>query len=166
MNGIVFQELREARGLAYHASAYYNEPGLKGKPETFYTYIISQNDKMTDCINTFNSIMDTFPQSQGAFDIARQSLTKKLQSQRTLREDVLFAYRNAIRRGIDYDINERIYNALPSMRLEDIVRFEQQNIANKPFRYIILGDEKELDMEALEKIGPVKRLTTEEVFGY
>ena len=27
-------------------------------------------------------------------------------------------------------------------------------------------DEKELDMKTLEKIGPVKRLTTEEVFGY
>lgn len=166
MNGIVFQELREARGLAYHASAYYNEPGLKNKPETFYTYIISQNDKMADCISTFNSIMDTFPQSQGAFDIARQSLTKKLQSQRTLRENVLFAYRNAVRRGIDYDIDERIYNALPSMKLEDVVRFEQQNIANKPFRYIILGDEKELDMKALENLGPIKRLSTEDIFGY
>ena len=166
MNGIVFQELREARGLAYHASAYYNEPRLKGKPEMFHTYIISQNDKMADCIRTFNSIMDSFPQSQGAFDIARQSLTKKLQSQRTLRENVLFAYRNAIRRGIDYDIDERIYNALPSMTLQDIVRFEQQNIANKPFRYIILGDEKELDMKSLEKLGPIKHLTTEEIFGY
>ena len=32
--------------------------------------------------------------------------------------------------------------------------------------YIILGNEKELDMESLGKIGPIKRLTTEEVFGY
>ena len=39
-------------------------------------------------------------------------------------------------------------------------------MAKKACRYIILGDEKELDMEALEKVGPVKRLTTEEIFGY
>jgi hypothetical protein len=39
-------------------------------------------------------------------------------------------------------------------------------MARKPFRYIILGDEKELDIPALEKIGPIKRLTLEEVFGY
>ena len=31
---------------------------------------------------------------------------------------------------------------------------------------MILGDEKQLDMKALEKIGPIKRLTTEEIFGY
>ena len=39
-------------------------------------------------------------------------------------------------------------------------------MANKPYRYIILGDEKELDMEALQKIGPIRRLSTEEIFGY
>ena len=44
--------------------------------------------------------------------------------------------------------------------------FEQANMAKKPFRYIILGDEKELDMEALSKIGPIRRLTLEEIFGY
>lgn len=166
MNGIVFQELREARGLAYSASAYYSQPWRKNDPEYFYTYIISQNDKMADCIRVFNSILDTIPQSQAAFDIAKQSLTKSIQSRRVTRASVLYSYINAKMRGIDYDINEKIYNALSSMTLNDIIDFEQKNMANKTFRYIILGDEKELDMEALEKIGPVKKLTTEEIFGY
>ena len=50
--------------------------------------------------------------------------------------------------------------------MDDIVRFEQETMAGKPYRYIILGNEKELDIKSLEKIGPVKRLTTEEIFGY
>lgn len=166
MNTVVFQELREARGLAYSAFATYNEPVRKNKPEDFYTYIISQNDKMMDCIKVFNNIIDTIPQSQSAFEIAKQSLTKSLQSQRTLRFGILNAYTDAKERGIDYDINEKIYNALPTLSLDDIIKFEQQNMAHKPYRYIILGDEKELDMKALEKIGPIKRLSTEEIFGY
>lgn len=166
MNTVVFQELRESRGLAYSAFASYEEPSLKGHPEAFFTYIVSQNDKMGDCIRVFNSIIDTIPQSQTAFDIAKQSLTKSLQSQRTLRESILYAYYFAKQRGIDYDIDERIYNALPSVTLDDIVKFEQQNMARKPYRYIILGDEKELDMKSLESIGPIKRLTTEDIFGY
>ena len=68
--------------------------------------------------------------------------------------------------GIDYDIDERIYNALPNLTLQDIVRFEQEQMARKPYRYVILGDEKELDMESLSKIGTIKRLSTEEIFGY
>ena len=68
--------------------------------------------------------------------------------------------------GIDYDINEKIYNALPSLTLQSIVDFEKQNMAKKPYRYIILGNEKELDIKSLEKIGKIKRLSTEEIFGY
>ena len=58
MNTVVFQELREARGLAYSAFAMYGTPGYKEDTEYAYTYIISQNDKMMDCINTFNSILN------------------------------------------------------------------------------------------------------------
>jgi predicted Zn-dependent peptidase len=166
MNTIVFQELRESRGLAYSAFARYNSPSRKNEPETFFTYIISQNDKMMDCIRTFNQIVDTIPQSQAAFDIAKQSLTKSLQSRRVTKYGVLSSYYWYKQMGLNSDPNEQTYNALPTMTLQDIVDFEQKNIAKKPYRYIILGDEKDLDMESLSKIAPIKRLTTEEIFGY
>lgn len=166
MNTIVFQELREARGLAYSAYANYETPSKKNKPEDFYTYIISQNDKMMDCIKVFNNILDTVPQSQSAFDIAKQSLTKSLQSMRVTKFEVLNKYYGAMRLGINYDINERIYNALPSITLTDMVNFEKKNIANKTYKYLILGDEKNLDIKALERIAPIKRLSTEDIFGY
>ena len=61
---------------------------------------------------------------------------------------------------------EKIYYDLPSVTFDDIINFEKQNMANKTFKYLILGNEKELDMKALEKIAPIKRVTTEEIFGY
>ena len=126
----------------------------------------SENDKMMDCIQHFNLILDTIPQSEQAFRIAKDALTKRLQSQRTTKFSLINAWLSAKRMGIDYDINKNIYAALPALQLSDIVRFEQQQMASKPYRYVILGDEKELDMEALGKIGPIRRLTTEEIFGY
>ena len=166
MNTIVFQELREARGLAYSASSFYNTPSKKDDPEWYYTMIISQNDKMMDCISVFNEILDEMPQSENAFNVAKQSLTKSLESRRTTRFAVLTKYLSNQYLGIDYDINEKIYNALPSLTLQSIVDFEKQNMAKKPYRYIILGNEKELDIKSLEKIGKIKRLSTEEIFGY
>ena len=115
---------------------------------------------------TQHNILDTIPQSDAAFAIAKDALTKRLASERKTKFGIINAWLAARNRGIDYDINERIYNALPNITLQDVVRFEQQNIANKPYRYVILGDEKELDIKALEKIAPIKRLTTEEIFGY
>ncbi|MBR6945926.1 MAG: hypothetical protein IKH64_08280, partial [Prevotella sp.] len=75
-------------------------------------------------------------------------------------------YLSAKRMGLDYDINKKIYDIMPSLQLKDIVNFEKSHMANKAYRYLILGDEKNLDMKALEKIGPIKRLSTEEIFGY
>ena len=135
-------------------------------PEYAMTFIISQNDKMTDCIRTFNEIIDTMPQSDMAFELAKQALLKRLATARTTKMGIINAYLNAKHKGIDYDINEKVYNAVTSLTLDNIARFEKEAMANKPYRYLILGNEKELDMKALEKIGPVKRLSTEEIFGY
>lgn len=166
MNGIVFQEMREARGLAYNAYAYYYHPSRKDRKEFVMTHIITQNDKMADCITHFNEILNEMPVSETAFQIAKEAVVKRLASARTTKMGIFYAYLSALRMGLDTSLNELIYQHLDKVRLQDIVDFEKQMMANKAYRYIILGDEKNLDMKALEKIGPVKRLTTEEVFGW
>ncbi|MBR5747767.1 MAG: insulinase family protein [Prevotella sp.] len=166
MNGIVFQEMRETRGLAYNAYARYNRPTVKGRKESFMTHIITQNDKMMDAVNHFNEIMNQMPASENAFQIAKDALTKQLASERINKMGIIWNYIAAKKLGIDYDLNAKIYEQLPQVTLQNVVDFAKQQIADKPYRYIILGDEKELDMKSLEKIGPIKRLKTEEVFGY
>ena len=166
MNSIVFQEMREARGLAYSAGASYRTPFRKGDPESFSTYIITQNDKMMDCIKQFNVILDTIPQSETAFYIAKDALKKKLESRRVTKFNLIYKYLSNKKLGIDYDISERVYNGLDKLKMQDIVDYEKQLIANKPYRYIILGDENALNMDALNKIAPVKRISTETIFGY
>ena len=166
MNGIVFQEMRESRGLAYNAYAYYYSPSWKGRKEYVMTHIITQNDKMADCITHFKEILDEMPTSETAFQIAKDAVTKRLASTRTTKLGIFNSYLVAQRLGLSTSFNELIYKNLAKVELKDIVDFEKQTMANKAYRYIILGDEKVLDMPALEKIGPVKHLTTEEVFGY
>ena len=166
MNGIVFQEMREARGLAYNAYAYYYSPSWKDRKESYMTHIITQNDKMADCITHFNEILNEMPASETAFQIAKDAVTKRLASQRTTKMSIFYDYLSSLRLGLDKSLNQIIYENIDKLTLQDIVDFEKTTMANKPCRYIILGDEKELDMKVLEKIGPVKRLTTEEVFGY
>ena len=166
MNGIVFQEMREARGLAYNAYAYYFQPDRKDRKETFLAHIITQNDKMMDCVNHFHEIINDMPVSQNAFQIAKEAVTKRLASLRTTKMGIINLWNAMKRLGLDYDLNSKVYRDLDGVTLQSIVDFERQQIANKQFRYMILGDESQLDMEALQKMAPVKRLTTEEVFGF
>ena len=166
MNGIVFQELRETRGLAYNASARYTTPSRVGGTESLQANIISQNDKMMDCVKAFNNIIDEMPQSDKAFELAKQASMKRIATERTTKFGIINAYLQARRLGLDFDIKERIYNALPKITLKEMVEFEKQAMAQKPLRYLILGDEKNLDMKGLEKIGKIKKVTTQEIFGY
>ena len=166
MNGIVFQELRETRGLAYNASARYTTPSRVGGTESLQANIISQNDKMMDCVKAFNNIIDEMPQSDKAFELAKQASMKRIATERTTKFGIINAYLQARRLGLDFDIKERIYNALPKITLKEMVEFEKQSMAKKPLRYLILGDEKNLDMKGLEKIGKIKKVTTQEIFGY
>ena len=166
MNAIVFQELRETRGLAYNAWASYLTPTRKDEKDYFVKHIISQTDKMMDCIHVFDEITNNLPQNEASFNLAKQSLMKSIQSRRVTKDGVINAYLNAKLMGIDYDATKLYYEQIPSLTLQDVTNFEKQNIVGKPHRIIILGDEKNLDMKSLEKIAPIKRLSQEEIFGY
>ena len=66
MNSIVFQEMRETRGLAYSAWAGIMPPSYLKYPYTIRTQIATQNDKMIDAVNTFNDIINNMPESEAA----------------------------------------------------------------------------------------------------
>ena len=166
MASIVFQEMRESRGLAYNAYAYYADASYKDEPEFAMVHIITQNDKMMDCVRQFNNILDTIPQSAASFKVAKDAVQKRIASDRTTKYGLITKWLWAKQRGIDYDENERIYKALPGTTLDDIVKFEQARMAHKTWRYVILGNEHDLNIKELEKIAPIRRLTTEEIFGY
>lgn len=166
MNGVVFQELREARGLAYSAAAYYNAPAFKGLTNTFYSYIITQNDKMMDAFGTFNEIIENTPQSEPAFGLAKDAIVKRIATQRVIRENVLFQYLTSRNHGLDYDIDKEVYNKVKDMTLKDIIDFQQNHVKGRTYKYLILGNESELDMEAIQAVAPVRRVSLEDIFGY
>lgn len=52
------------------------------------------------------------------------------------------------------------------MQLSDVIKFAKENIADKTYKYVILGKEENLDMKSLQKIAPITKLSTEDIFGY
>ena len=68
--------------------------------------------------------------------------------------------------GWDHDYWEDIYRETQKLTLDDVVAFQQAHVANRTYRYLILGNEKELDMNYLESLGEVKRLSLEDIFVY
>ena len=166
MDAIVFQEMREARGLAYSAYANYQRPGKPDRSYILNTFIATQNDKMMEAIEAFKSILYDMPESENAFSLAKERIITGIRTQRILKEDILWNYLSAKEFGYTIDTRKELFEKIPSMTLKDVKAFQEKYVKNKPFTYCILGDTKDLDMEALKKIGPVTTLTQEEIFGY
>ncbi len=165
MNAIVFQEMREARGLAYSAWAHYTTPSIKSQPYAFSAFIATQNDKMRQAIEAFDEIIEDMPQSEAAFELAKQGMLSNYATQRTVRIDVLWSYVNDKLFGMENN-DKFIYEGVKRLTLDDVVKFQQQSIKGRKYNYGILGDRHDVDMRYLRKLGDVKFVSQEEIFGY
>ena len=166
MNSIVFQEMREARGLAYSAQALMAEPSRIEDPAYYMTYIATQNDKMIDALNAFDEIINNMPVSEKAFGIAKESLISRLRTERITRDGVLSYYLEQEELGLTGDSRKQLFEAVQAMTLDDVVAYQQNNVKNRKYITCILGRESDLDMKSLEKWGKIIRLTQEDIFGY
>ncbi len=166
MGGIVFQEMREARALCYSSWAGYATPDYKGETNYFTKGVMSQNDKLKECILTLDTLCNAMPMSQNAFDNAKDALLKQLEKRRIVRDGALWSYINYTDLGWDHDMYEDIYQEVQKLTLDDVIKFQQNHVADRTYRYMILGDPKELDMNFLKTLGPVKKLTLKDIFIY
>ena len=52
------------------------------------------------------------------------------------------------------------------MTLADVKSTQEQWVKDRTYQYCILGDIKDLDMNFLRTLGPVRTVSQEEIFGY
>jgi len=166
MGGIVFQEMRESKALCYTSWGYYSQADYKGECNYFVKGVMSQNDKLKECIVTLDSICNFMPVSQTAFDNAKKAAIKKIEQRRFVRSQPIRSYVEFMELGWDHDIYEEVYPEIQNLTLDDVVKFQQEHIANRTNKYMILGDRKELDMNYLKTLGPVKKLSLKDIFVY
>ena len=166
MNSIVFQEMREARGLAYSSYAGLWKGNTPEEPYYFYAFIATQNDKVQQAIEAFDEIIEEMPRSEKAFDLAKSGLLANLESQRTTKANILWSYLDYEKFGLTEDKNKTAYEGIKSLTLDDVVKFQQENIKGRPYTYCILGDKNDLDMRYLRTLGTIKFVSHEDIFGY
>ena len=166
MNCIVFQEMREARALAYSALARLLEPEFQGDSYKYFAFIATQNDKMKTAIQAFDEIINDMPESETAFNIAKEALITTLRTQRITGYHILSSYLNTRELGLTEHRSKKMYEALQNLTLEDVKDTQKKWVEDRTYHYGILGDIKDLDTKYLRTLGPVQTLTLEEIFGY
>ncbi|MFP4556895.1 MAG: M16 family metallopeptidase [Bacteroidales bacterium] len=167
MSAIVFQELREKRGLAYTAYSVYRTPNKPHKPFMNTGFIATQNDKVVEAFSAFNELYNDMPVSENSFKLAKESILSGIRNERITKMSVIWNYLTAERMGYEQDIRKTYYETVPSLTLDDAIKFNEEYIKNKPKTYVILGNEKAVDFEEIEeKFGPVEKVSRDKIFEF
>ena len=166
MNSIVFQEMRESRGLAYSANAVMSQPNYLDEDYVYNSFIATQNDKMMDAINAFYDIINEMPQSEAAFNLAKEGMMARLRTDRITKSGIIWSYIDAKDLGLKADPRIQLYEDVQKATLQDVVNFQQKEVKGRTYYIGILGDKKDLDLASLKKLGKVVELTQKDIFGY
>jgi predicted Zn-dependent peptidase len=162
----VFQEMREAQGLAYAAFASYNAASKKTDCDSFFGYVGTQADKQAESMKAMMGLIQNFPKSDNGFDVARNALLNQLESERVTKTGILFNYESAKRRGLDHDVRKDVYEQVQNMTIEDVSNFHKEFIKDRKFNVVLVGDQKKLNLKDLTNYGAVRELSLDEIFGY
>ena len=166
MGSVVFQTIRESKALAYSTFATYGTPSKKEDPFYILAYIGCQADKLNDALKGMNELINDLPVSEKGFELARSSLKKDLETERTTEDEIIFSYLAAKQKGLDYDPRKEEYAALDQLTMGDVKKFHQDQLASKAYTYCVVASDKKVSQDDLKKVGDLKRLTLEEIFGY
>ncbi|MGB4205377.1 MAG: insulinase family protein [Bacteroidales bacterium] len=166
MSSVVFQELREAKGLAYSAYATYSIPSRPDRSHYITSFIGTQNDKLPEAMSGMLGLLNNMPESERSFNTAREAIEEKIRTERITKSSILFSYERARKLGYDYDIRKDVFAGVQKMNFNDLKAFQEKYLKNKNYHVLVLGNKDQLDMNTLRQYGEVEFLTLEEIFGY
>ena len=166
LSSIVFQEIRESRALAYSAFAAFSVPARLGESHFVYGYVGTQADKLKIATDAMLDLMNDMPKAEKQFNLAKESIMKKIETERITKQDIYFTYLENLERGVDYDTRKDVYEAMKTISMNDLDAFFNKHVAGKNYTFLILGKRDNLDMKVLSELGEVQELTLEEIFSY
>jgi predicted Zn-dependent peptidase len=166
MGSIVFQTIRESKALAYSTYGVYVQPQKKDQEYYMMSYVGSQADKFNDATTAMTELLTKMPDLSENLNLAKTQVKKDIQTERITQDNIIFNYLAAKELGLSEDPRKNIYSTVDNIKMQDLKTFHDANLSGKPYTYAIVASEKRVPMKDLEKLGEVKKISLEELFGY
>jgi len=157
-SGLMMQEIREFRSLAYAASGKIYIPKKSGYKNILFGYIGTQSDKTIDAISVLDSLLYNMPIKKEKWDLIVNNLLKVAVSSKPYFRELPYYVYEAKLRGYNYDPAQGKYIAYNIMSFDEMYNFYKKNIQNKKFVICIVGDSRMFNLKDLAKYGKVKVL--------
>lgn len=163
-SGLVLQEIREYRSLAYSAGARFRTPSRINKDCEFVGYIGTQADKTNESVETFVNLVRKMPEKPERMrmisDYLELSATTSKPHFRDLSEKVV----QYELKGFNVDPNEYKLDKYDEITFDDILHFHTVNLQNTPMIVAMVGDKKKFNLTKLSETGEVVFIKEKKLF--
>ena len=164
-SGLVLNEIREKRSMAYTAYGAYITPPIQGRNTRFIGYVGTQSDKVIDALNVYCNLLDSMPQNGENIESIRTILNQSLLSHHPTFRTKSQKMTDWMRLGYQIDPATLQIRQVQKLKFEDIVEFYQSHIKGQPVKILVMGDPKLIDQKALKaRFGKVNKLTSYKLF--
>ena len=152
--------------MAYSAYAGYGNASKKENDDIVYAYIGTQANKLPQAVDAMLELLNNMPEAEEQFNNAKDAALKQIAAQRITKSNIFWNYESLLKRGIDYDYREEMYNEIQNMTMDDISSFFNENVKGQNYSVSVIGNKKDLDLKSLAKLGKVREMDIDYLFNY
>ncbi len=166
-SGLVLQEIREYRSLAYSAWAryFYFVNNKKDSPDhsLFNAFVACQSDKTNEAIDVMMDILQNLPQKEEKLSEIITTLEQKNASNniafRTKSETIDYLKKLSFEKSPQ----ELAYDDYAQLKFDDIMDFYKNHLQNEAIVITIYGNKNNIDLDALKQYGDITFLKIKDV---
>jgi len=159
-SGLMLQEIREYRSLAYATGGRYGIAPVSGKNGRLITYIGCQADKTAEACEVMVSLIKNMPLKEERMGDMKQALQIKAGNSYPEFRELASTVVDYKRKGYNEDPNQKAFQEYNNFSSAVLNQFYQSHIQGKPYVITIYGDKSRIDLEKLKALGDVVELKT------
>jgi predicted Zn-dependent peptidase len=163
-SGLVLQEIREYRSMAYSAGAKFDMPEYKNNDAIFFGYVGTQCDKTIDALEIFNGLIRDMPEKPERMEMIKEYLINSAITKRGGFRGIPWKDRYWGHIGYNSDPIPQKVEAYKKLKFEDVVNFYEQKIKDKAVVIALVGDAEQISMDDLKKYGDLQIKEWDDVF--
>jgi predicted Zn-dependent peptidase len=164
MSGLVFQEVREFRALAYAAWGGFRMDSVPTHDGYFIGAIGCQGDKTSEAIEVMMGLIHDMPRKPERIGALRSALARRQETVSPSFRQLPSLVRYWGWQGWDHDPRAELMPQYAALEFADIEAFYEAQVADRPVTLVVVGDPRRIDAKELRRWGEVVKVKQRQIF--
>ena len=164
-SGLVMNEIREKRSMAYTAYGAMVTPEVTGKESYLIGYVGTQGDKVAEVVNVYMDLLTNMPVYPERLDNIKTYLRQSSLTDKPSFREASYVFDAWQKLGYTEDPAKVNMPKVDALQFEQITNFYNKYIKGQPIVVVITGDAKTIDLKAIQaKWGKVTKMSPSRLF--